>query len=267
MLGTAQAGRRSSLRLLRLLADEDLIGQAREEAVALVGTDPALASSLAWPRPCGRWPSKNAPRSWKKPEPAVTRIIAGQAGGRRLATAPGRATRPTSDRTREGLFATVTGDPRQPRRRGGRRPVRRIGRRRAGGALARRRRGPAGRVRPRAAAVIRTNIAALGLAGAVLTTGTVERVLARGPGGARPRDFVFADPPYALGDERAGARADAAGEHGWLAPGALVAVERASRSGPLTWPSGYEPVRSRKYGEATLWYGLAAGALACGDGP
>jgi ATP-dependent DNA helicase RecG len=44
VLGTAQAGRRSSLRLLRLLADEGLIGQAREEAVALVGTDPALAS-------------------------------------------------------------------------------------------------------------------------------------------------------------------------------------------------------------------------------
>jgi ATP-dependent DNA helicase RecG len=44
VLGTAQAGRRSSLRLLRLLADEALIGQAREEAVALVATDPALAS-------------------------------------------------------------------------------------------------------------------------------------------------------------------------------------------------------------------------------
>src|SRR5580700_8563796 len=44
VLGTAQAGRRSSLRLLRLLEDEALIGQAREEAVALVGTDPALAS-------------------------------------------------------------------------------------------------------------------------------------------------------------------------------------------------------------------------------
>jgi ATP-dependent DNA helicase RecG len=43
VLGTAQAGRRSSLRLLRLLDDEELIGQAREEAVALVGADPALA--------------------------------------------------------------------------------------------------------------------------------------------------------------------------------------------------------------------------------
>jgi ATP-dependent DNA helicase RecG len=44
VLGTAQAGRKSSLRLLRLLEDEDLIGQAREEAIALVAADPALAS-------------------------------------------------------------------------------------------------------------------------------------------------------------------------------------------------------------------------------
>jgi ATP-dependent DNA helicase RecG len=44
VLGTAQAGRRSSLRLLRLLDDEELIGQARAEAVELVGADPALAS-------------------------------------------------------------------------------------------------------------------------------------------------------------------------------------------------------------------------------
>jgi len=43
VLGTAQAGRKSSLRLLRLLADEDLIGQARQEATALVAADPALA--------------------------------------------------------------------------------------------------------------------------------------------------------------------------------------------------------------------------------
>jgi ATP-dependent DNA helicase RecG len=42
VLGTAQAGRRSSLRLLRLLDDEELIGQAREEAIALVAADPAL---------------------------------------------------------------------------------------------------------------------------------------------------------------------------------------------------------------------------------
>ena len=47
VLGTAQAGRRSSLKLLRLLPDEDLIGQARDEAVALVDADPALADEPA----------------------------------------------------------------------------------------------------------------------------------------------------------------------------------------------------------------------------
>jgi len=43
VLGATQAGRRSSLKLLSLLADEDLIGQAREEATAVVGEDPDLA--------------------------------------------------------------------------------------------------------------------------------------------------------------------------------------------------------------------------------
>jgi ATP-dependent DNA helicase RecG len=43
VLGSAQAGRRSSLKLLRLLADEDLIAAAREEATALVADDPQLA--------------------------------------------------------------------------------------------------------------------------------------------------------------------------------------------------------------------------------
>ena len=43
VLGTAQAGRKSSLKLLQLLRDEDLIAQARTEAAQLVDADPALA--------------------------------------------------------------------------------------------------------------------------------------------------------------------------------------------------------------------------------
>jgi ATP-dependent DNA helicase RecG len=43
VLGTAQAGRKSSLKLLRLLRDEDVIGQARAEAISLVDADPTLA--------------------------------------------------------------------------------------------------------------------------------------------------------------------------------------------------------------------------------
>jgi ATP-dependent DNA helicase RecG len=47
VLGAAQAGRRSSLKLLTLLKDEDLIGDARKEAQRLVEADPALAGESA----------------------------------------------------------------------------------------------------------------------------------------------------------------------------------------------------------------------------
>ncbi len=47
VLGAAQAGRQSSLRLLRLLTDEDLIRQARQEATAVVAADPDLAGHPA----------------------------------------------------------------------------------------------------------------------------------------------------------------------------------------------------------------------------
>jgi ATP-dependent DNA helicase RecG len=43
VLGAAQAGRQSSLKLLQLLTDEDLIGHARQEAGAVVEADPDLA--------------------------------------------------------------------------------------------------------------------------------------------------------------------------------------------------------------------------------
>ena len=42
VLGATQAGRRSSLRLLSVLRDEDVIVQAREDAAGVVGSDPRL---------------------------------------------------------------------------------------------------------------------------------------------------------------------------------------------------------------------------------
>jgi 16S rRNA (guanine966-N2)-methyltransferase len=198
----------------------------------------------------------------------VTRIIAGAAGGRRLATVAGRTTRPTSDRAREGLFSTVLA------MRGSLSGAAALDLYAGSGAvgLEALSRGATDVILvesdARAAAVIRANIASIGLTGARLLTGKVERVLAQGQGdGGRQRDFVFADPPYALPDEDLGQVLTALGRHGWLAPGALVAVERATRSGPPTWPDGLEPDRSRTYGEATLWYGLAAGALPVATAP
>jgi len=108
--------------------------------------------------------------------------------------------------------------------------------------------------------VIRENIAAVGLPGAHLITDKVERMLARGRDGLTRRDFVFADPPYALGDDELARVLAALVSESWLAPAALVVIERSTRSGPPPWPAGLEYDRSRKYGEATLWYGLAAGS-------
>ncbi|MEO3808578.1 ATP-dependent DNA helicase RecG [Sphaerisporangium sp. B11E5] len=44
VLGAAQSGRRSSLKMLQLLRDEDVIHQAREEAITLLTTDPTLTA-------------------------------------------------------------------------------------------------------------------------------------------------------------------------------------------------------------------------------
>jgi 16S rRNA (guanine966-N2)-methyltransferase len=105
---------------------------------------------------------------------------------------------------------------------------------------------------PRAAAVIRENIARVGLPGARLVAAPVERFLAEQ---ARPFDVVFADPPYAAGVDKT---LDALYDGRWLAPDALIVVERATRSGELIWAKGYEAIKSRKYGEATFWYGRVA---------
>ena len=107
--------------------------------------------------------------------------------------------------------------------------------------------------------MIRANIEAVRLPGARLLADRVERVLARGPGHDPPRDLVFADPPYAAPAEEVAADAGSVARPLARAgrPGGRGA---RTRSGALAWPAGYTPERSRGYGEATLWYGLAAGA-------
>ena len=47
-------------------------------------------------------------------------------------------------------------------------------------------------------------------------------------------------------------------EQDWLVPGAMVVVERASRSAEPTWPRGFSETRQKKYGETALWYVHAA---------
>ncbi len=189
----------------------------------------------------------------------MTRIIAGTAGGRRLVVPGGRSTRPTSDRTREGLFAAV---------------LAMLGS--LDGAAVLDLYAGSGAVGlealsrgatdvlliesdPAAAEAIRRNMATVGLPGATLIRDRVTSVLRRGPGDSRPRDLVFADPPYATGSaELADVLAMLAGK-GWLRASAVVVVERDARSGPPPWPSQYAHDRSRRYGESVLWYGRASG--------
>ncbi|MCD0448375.1 16S rRNA (guanine(966)-N(2))-methyltransferase RsmD [Actinocorallia sp. API 0066] len=182
----------------------------------------------------------------------MTRVIAGTAGGRRLATPEGRDTRPTSDRAREGLFSTAQA------LLGSLSGVRAADLYAGSGAvgLEALSRGASHALlvesHPRAAKVIRANIEALGLPGARLVTDKVERLLRTAPD--EPYDFVFADPPYAVPDATVVAVLEALRDNGWLADGALVAVERASRGAAPAWPEGYVPERERRYGEAVFHY-------------
>ena len=185
----------------------------------------------------------------------MTRVIAGIAGGRRLAVPPGTTTRPTSDRAREGLFASLLSEL-------GTFDGAHVLDLYAGSgaigleALSR----GADQVRlvesdTRAAAVIKANITAVGLPGATLAVDRVERLLARPLADDNDHfDLVIADPPYAVTEE-AVTRVLALLKAGWLADDALVVIERATRSGPVDWPPGFLPGKSRRYGEATFWYG------------
>ncbi|WP_026313684.1 16S rRNA (guanine(966)-N(2))-methyltransferase RsmD [Actinomadura flavalba] len=187
----------------------------------------------------------------------MSRVIAGSAGGRRLAVPSGRDTRPTSDRAREGLFSTVQAllGPLDGLRAAdlyagsGAVGLEALSRGAAHALLV--------ESHPRAVKVVRQNIAALGLPGAVAVADRVERVVRRAPDA--PYDLVFADPPYALADDAVLALLHDLRDHGWLAADALVAVERSVRGPALAWPDGYEAERDRRYGEAVFWYGRATG--------
>ncbi|MEU8620956.1 16S rRNA (guanine(966)-N(2))-methyltransferase RsmD [Streptomyces sp. NPDC048623] len=186
----------------------------------------------------------------------MTRVIAGTAGGRRLAVPPGTGTRPTSDRAREGLFSTwesfhgLAGA--------------RVADLYAGSGavgLEALSRGAAHALLvetdPRAAKTVRENIRSLGLPGAEFRTGKAEQIIT-GPAPAEPYDLVFLDPPYAVADAELREILLTMRAGGWMAEDALVTVERSTRGGVFGWPDGFEPLRARRYGEGTFWYGRAA---------
>jgi 16S rRNA (guanine966-N2)-methyltransferase len=185
----------------------------------------------------------------------VTRIIGGSAGGRRIATPRGDATRPTSDRVREALFSAIESwcgslhDLRVLDLYAGSGAVGLEAWSRGAGAVT------LVESDRRTAALITANARTLGCTDADVVTGSVGATLHRPPRAAY--DVVFLDPPYPLGEAELAADLAALSEHGWLAPGALVVVERSVRSPEPVWPEGLTDRRSKRYGETTLWYAEA----------
>lgn len=186
----------------------------------------------------------------------MTRIVGGELGGRRLQVPPGRSTRPTSERAREGLFNTLAA---LMDLKGVAFADLYSGSGAVGLEAASR---GAGRVLlveadQRAAQIIRRNSSALGTDVARLIALPAERVAAEAPTEG-PYDVVFADPPYRESDEQVAELLRALVDNGWLTLRAVVVVERDRRSKEPNWPQGIETLKSRGYGEATLWYGQRA---------
>ena len=196
VLGTDQSGRRSTLRLLSVVRDVEVVergprgGHRRSSrATPTLPSTPALAVA-------GRGAARA--RRGRLPGEGVTRIIGGSAGGRRLQTPPGDPTRPTSDRIARGALLRRS-SPRSASWSGVRVLDLYAGSGAVGlealsrGAEPRR---PASSSDRRTAALIRRNAATLGLPAARWMPGAVAAYLDGEP--SAPYDVVFLDPPYAL---------------------------------------------------------------------
>lgn len=173
------------------------------------------------------------------------RIISGQWRGRALIAPKGTETRPTADRTREGLFSMLVS------RLGSFEGLRVLDLFAGSGALGlealSRGAGHCTFVEQDAAALdaLRTNIAKMNAAS--LSDVRAQSVTALGPSAA-PYDLVMLDPPYRSG--AAVVALERCLRLGWLAPGALVTVETAK--GEAVAVEGFEAEAERVYGKAMI---------------
>jgi 16S rRNA (guanine966-N2)-methyltransferase len=179
----------------------------------------------------------------------LTRIVGGAAGGR-LLRGPAGGTRPTSERTREALFNTLAGMVEL----NGARVLDLFAGTGAVGleALSR---GAAtvvlvDKARP-AEDVLRRNVDAVGLPGAVIRRQSADSYLAACLD--TPFDLVFVDPPYDIDEAELAAVLDRL--PAVLATGGVVVVERSVRAAAPPWPNVILPIKDRRYGDTVLWYG------------
>lgn len=184
----------------------------------------------------------------------MSRIIAGAAGGARLAPVRGERTRPTTDRVKESLFSRLESY-------GVLAGARVLDLFAGSGALGLESasRGAAEVVlvdRDRAALqACRANQAVLARAVPGARVRIVEASAAaflRRPDAPDRLDLVFLDPPYAMGQEELSELMAQLVPR--LAEGAVLVVERSARDPEPVWPEGLERFAHKAYGETALWY-------------
>jgi 16S rRNA (guanine966-N2)-methyltransferase len=180
----------------------------------------------------------------------VVRIVAGIAGGRRIAVPRGRSTRPTSERTREALFSTLES---LHRTLSGLSFLDLYAGSGAVGLEALSRGATTVWLvesEATALAALRGNVAGLAVPGATVIADRVERLLATPA--AQTFDVVFVDPPYRDPVDPVLQRLV---DNGWVGDDATIVVERATKTGSPQWPAGWAEDRARRYGDSALWYG------------
>lgn len=182
------------------------------------------------------------------------RIVSGEFRGKALVTPAGQTTRPTSDRARQAIFNILEHAAWSP----GVRDLRVIDLFAGSGALGFEAlsRGAAFclfvETDEAARGAIRENVDAMHLFGRTRVHRRDATQLGQRPGADGPAfALAFLDPPYAKGLGEIALAKLAAG--GWLAPGAILVVERGADE-PALAVDGYEELDVRDYGAAKVWF-------------
>jgi 16S rRNA (guanine966-N2)-methyltransferase len=183
------------------------------------------------------------------------RIIAGVAKGRSLSSVAG-ATRPTSDRAREAIFSTLTSEF------GDFLGLHILDLFAGSGAMAL-------EALSRGASLVHCVEKDDGAAKTISTNASlVQKAQPVGvfhlfhmevqkfvEGEAQNQyHFVYVDPPYDFADSDLTKILENLHSNNFFKDGAIIAIERATKSTQPEWPEGYEPSRTKVYGQASIYY-------------
>ena len=183
------------------------------------------------------------------------RIIAGVARGRTLSSVAG-ATRPTSDRAREGLFSSLTSEF------GSFEGVHVLDLFGGSGAIALESLSRGATLvhvvekDDEAQKTIETNYELVKKSnppGKFQLFGmSAERFLKDLP--KAKYHLVYIDPPYDFSNQAVEDVLSALHDGEFLSSDAFIAVERTARGAQFIWPDAFSPARERNYGQATIYY-------------